>query len=71
MFIKLTNFANDYLGDPLYLNVDWIVSVYPTIRDGGSQITTIYGGPLGSTWYVEEGLEQVLKKINETKTQNL
>lgn len=68
MFIKLTNFANNYLGDPLYLNVDWIVSVYPTIRDGGSQITTIYGGPVGSTWYVEEGLEQVVKKIKEARS---
>jgi hypothetical protein len=67
MLIKLTNAADSVLkGNPLYINVDWIVSVYEVPRDSGSVRTIIYGGPQCITWEVEESLSEVEKKVNRT-----
>lgn len=69
MLIKLTNAANNPLkGNPLYINTEWIVSVYEVAREeGGSLVTVIYGGPLGISWEVEESLNQVDNLIRRSK----
>lgn len=61
--LKFTNAAGQYAGNPLYINKDWIISVFEHPRDGGSLLTIIYGGPTGTTWEVEESLSQVINAI--------
>lgn len=52
-------------GDPLYINKEWIVSVYEFSKvPGGSLVTGIYGGPQGSLWEVSESISEVIKIIN-------
>ena len=67
-FIKLTNANPDNLGDPIYLNKDWIISVYtaPSQR-GGSLVTYVFGGSTGLSWAVEETANEVISLINETE----
>jgi hypothetical protein len=65
--LKFTNLNLDRLGDPVFINKDWIVSVYENHRQGGSLTTTIFGGPHNTEWYVEESLNEVIKIINEGK----
>jgi hypothetical protein len=58
--IKLTNLSNDHKGDPLYINPDWIVAIFPfSNNEGGSLRTIVYGGPTGTSWEVEESPEQI------------
>lgn len=67
MMLKFTNAVGPYSGNPLYINSEWIVSVYEESTDGGSVNTVIYGGPSGIPWYVEESLNEVVKIINGVK----
>jgi hypothetical protein len=67
MMVKFTNANKQRLGDPLYINREWIVSVFEENISGGSLATVIYGGPGGERWFVEEGLSEVIKIINEGK----
>lgn len=67
MMLKFTNSNTQRRGDPVYISKDWIVSVFEESREGGSLATIIYGGPKGERWYVEEGLSEVIKIINEGK----
>ena len=58
--IKLTNASTEHHGNYLYLNSDWIVSVFQMPREaGGSLFTVVYGGPLGISWNVEESPEEI------------
>lgn len=67
-FIKLTNATDAFKGNPLYINKDWIITVFERQSDtGGSLITVIFGGPQGTTWEVEEGLGEVVKLLNAKK----
>ena len=68
MMIKFTNAAENMEGNPIYINKEWIVSLYETARngEGGSLVTIIFGGP-GLAWEVEESLEEAYKKINASK----
>ena len=36
--------------------------------EGGGQSTIIYGGQTGVTWFVEEGVEEVVKRVNNSKS---
>jgi hypothetical protein len=66
--LKFSNMSNDNVMDmPIYINSEWIISVYEHYNDGGSLSTKIYGGPQGTIWTVEESLGEVLKIINEGK----
>jgi hypothetical protein len=67
MMLKFTNTHVDRLGDPVYISKEWIVSVFEEHVKGGTLSTVIYGGPKGERWYVEEGLSEVIKIINEGK----
>lgn len=67
MLLKFTNASGEYTGNPLYINKEWIVSVYEQPRDGGSLITVIFGGPSGLSWEVSESLEEVKKIFNGVK----
>lgn len=62
-FIKLTNAAPEHLGNPLYMNTDWIVSVFPVQKPEGGETTMVFGGPSGTTWRVSESTEEVVKQL--------
>ena len=63
MLIKFTN-ANDALkGMPLYIETANIMSVFEQPTDSGSLVTCIYGLSR-DTWFVEEGLKEVVDKCN-------
>jgi len=66
MLVKLTNAAIEYRGMPLYIETDYIMSVYEMSTDGGSLITCIYGASK-DTWFVEEGLFETVTIINGVK----
>ena len=51
-----------YLGKPLTINIDKILSVYPS-EDGIG--TSIHAEHNQSTWKVLEDLDTVIKRINE------
>jgi hypothetical protein len=70
-FVKLSN-TGRYRGDPLYINVDWIVSVFEEASEQyGSLSTVIFGGPgNGTRWVVEESAKEVLKKIDEVRNES-
>jgi len=63
MLIKLTNGVSMLKGNPLYINKDWIVSVYEAPSEEGMIKTIVYGGPQGTTWEVEESPSEVYKRI--------
>ena len=64
--IKLTNAAPGYEGRLLYLNPDWIVSVFEqAAQEGGSLSTHIFGGPDNSIWNVEESTTKIITLIEE------
>ena len=70
MLVKFTNAAEGLVGNPVYINSEWIVSVYEISRtgDGGSLVTIIFGGPAGIAWEVEESLAEATKIINAAKS---
>ena len=51
-----------YLGKPLTINIDKILSVYPSEDEIG---TSIHAEHNQSTWKVLEDLDTVVKRINE------
>ena len=51
-----------YLGKPLTINIDKILSVYPSEDEIG---TNIHAEQNQSTWKVLEDFETVIKRINE------
>ena len=68
MLIKLTNAAEEFKGNNIYLHTDWIVSVFQTsLQPGGSLSTVVFGGPTGMSWSVEESPEEIQKLINTIK----
>ena len=63
MLVKLTNSNEQLKGMPIYLMTDHILSVFETPTEGGSLVTSVYG-IRGDTWFVEEGLKEVIDIIN-------
>ena len=63
MLVKLTNCNDQLKGMPIYLMTDHILSVFETPTEGGSLVTSVYG-IRGDTWFVEEGLKEVVDIIN-------
>ena len=64
--IELTNAVEKHKGNPIFINANHIAAVYEYAKEeGGSLITVIYGGPTGICWEVEEGLHDVIRKIND------
>ena len=59
--IQDSNFQ-PYLGKPLSINIDKILSVYPSEDEIG---TMIHAEQNQSTWKVLEDFETVIKRINE------
>jgi hypothetical protein len=64
MLIKFLNANPEHSFKPLYIDSDWIVSVY---TEGDDSTTFIYGGPNGTIWEVKEDLETVRKLVNRAK----
>jgi len=72
MMIKLTNATVEHLGNPIWINVYQITAVFPQVSpEGGSQSTIVFGGQTGVTWFVEEGVEEVVKMINKAKDRGI
>jgi hypothetical protein len=67
MFISLTNASPDFLGKPVAIRKDLIVSVLENsmTREDGSvdDITLIFVPPHGS-WEVQESYAEILEKLN-------
>jgi predicted enzyme related to lactoylglutathione lyase len=64
--IKLTNASSGFEGRILYLNSDWIVSVFEqAVEAGGSISTLIFGGPGSTIWSVEESTSKIIALIQE------
>ena len=62
--IKLTNTADEYQGNTIYINSRWIVSIFPVESDHkGSLKNIVYGGPQGNAWEVEESPEKIKKMV--------
>ena len=61
--VKFTNSNEQLKGMPIYLMVEHIISVFETPTEGGSLVTSIYG-IRGDTWFVEEGLKEVVDIVN-------
>ena len=62
--IKFTNASEGRKGDPIYINSEWIVSVFEDHIQGGSLATVVFGGPNGTPWFVEESLTEAVKLID-------
>jgi len=65
--IKFTNASMGRKGDPIYINSEWIVSVFEDHTEGGSLATVVFGGPGGTPWFVEESLSEAIKLIDGAK----
>jgi hypothetical protein len=63
MLIKFTNAADHIKGNPIYINSEYIVSIFEAPTDGGSLKTIVWGGPNGIGWEVEESLNEAVKKV--------
>ena len=59
--IEGENMPQPYLGKPLTINIDEILSVYPGEDNIGTQIHSFHG----QTWKVLEDHETVKKRLNE------
>ncbi len=59
--IEGENMPQPYLGHPLTINIDEILSVYPSEDGIGTQIHS----HRGSTWKVMEDHETIVKRLNE------
>ena len=59
--IEGDNVPQPYLGRPITINIDTILSAYPAEDDIGTSIHSYHG----STWKVLEDHETVSKRLNE------
>ena len=59
--IEGENVPQPYLGKPLTINIDVIISTYPSEDNIGTQIHSRFG----QTWRVLEDHDAVVKRINE------
>ena len=59
--IEGDNMPQPYLGKPLTINIDEILSTYPSEDNIGTQIHSFHG----QTWKVLEEHETVVKRLNE------
>ena len=63
--IRFTNASEGRKGDPIYINSEWIVSVFEDHIQGGSLATVVFGGPgNGTPWFIEESLSEAIKLID-------
>ena len=60
--LKLTNAVEQYEGQPLLLNSDFIVSVYGTVDEKDNDISVIYSS-IQQTWFVKETVEQIFEMM--------
>jgi len=67
MLVKLTNAAEDLKDNLIYINTEWIISVYEVPTDGGSLRTIVYGGSQPVAWEVQESLNEVVQMVNVAK----
>ena len=62
--IKLTNATEQFKGNPIHINPEWIVAVFENAAtDGGSLKTIVYGGPQGTSWEVDESPAEIAALI--------
>lgn len=56
--IKLTNATSQFVGEPILLNTDFIVSVYATVDEDENKVTMIYTS-LQQSWVVKETVDEI------------
>jgi hypothetical protein len=62
--IKLTNATEQFKGNPIHINPEWIVAIFENATtDGGSLKTIVYGGPQGTSWEVDESPAEIAALI--------
>lgn len=66
MFVKFTNAFGPYAGDPVYINVNQVTSIFEDHTEGGSLITILFCIN-HERFQVEESLTEVMKKIEGAK----
>ncbi len=62
MFVRLTNAVQEFAGEPIYINMNRIVSILEVHVPGGSLRTILYADNK-ETFQVEESLSEVTKLI--------
>lgn len=65
--IKLTNATSQFVGEPILLNTEFIVSIYGTIDEDENKVTMIYTS-LQQTWVVKETVEEIHRMISGGKS---
>jgi hypothetical protein len=71
MFIKLTNANPNFLGKPILLKKDLIVSVYEgvlTHEDASVESVTYVFAPPHGEWQVKESVDDVLESLRISTT---
>jgi hypothetical protein len=63
MILKLTNCADGHQGNPILINFDHIISVYP-VRAINKSMTVLYS-TTKETWEVSEDVETISKMMEE------
>ena len=73
MYIKLTNANPNFLGKPILLKKDLIVSVYEgtlTHEDESVESVTYVFAPPHGEWQVKESVDDVLESLRIATTKN-
>jgi len=58
--VKFTNGSDDYLDDPIFINIEHITTIFCNPTTGN---TIIFNGHSGQNWAVKESFEEVMKRI--------
>lgn len=66
-YITLTNAAEAHRGNKISINTLIIATVHNAGEEGTSEAKTFVFCPPHGTWEVEESLEYVVEKLNESR----
>jgi hypothetical protein len=64
MLIKLTNAAESYLGKPVLLNTDHIISVFEIQLEGTEEVLTQVYATTKESWTVKETVQEIYAMLN-------
>lgn len=65
--IKLTNATSQFVGEPILLNTEFIVSIYGTIDEDENKVTMICTS-LQQSWIVQETVDKINSMISGGKS---
>ena len=64
MLIKLTNAADSFLGKPLLLNTDHIISIFEVQLEGTEEVLTQVYADTRESWTVKETVQEIYDMLN-------